>query len=347
MATYAIARRGRVCTVHRRRAFTLVELLVVIAIIGVLAAMLVPAVQAAREAARRAECTNNLRNLGTAAIALEGASRFLPSNGWGPDWAPIPDRGSGRLQPGSWAYNVLPFLEERRLHEMGGEPSDQSAKDAAHTQRLTAPLPIFYCPTRRPPRLYYGHKTTTTPPSPAIAGGMVAKSDYAINAGTHADPQNNGTAAFKQPSTLAEGDSHSFWNPATATGVSFQRSEVTVADIRDGASNTILMGEKYLSPEAYVMSAGSYNATIGKGDDASMYHGSDDDNARVAAQGPVADAYQNTAPNGVAFGSAHGAGCHFVFGDAAVRLIPFIVDPTTFQRMCNRMDGQTVDLTSF
>jgi prepilin-type N-terminal cleavage/methylation domain-containing protein len=95
----------------KQHGFTLVELLVVIAIIGILIALLLPAVQAAREAARRSQCINQLKQMGIGALNHESTHGHLPSCGWGSEWLGDPDRGYGKDQPGGWIYNILPYVD--------------------------------------------------------------------------------------------------------------------------------------------------------------------------------------------------------------------------------------------
>src|SRR3954451_22400540 len=102
--------RHRAC---RASGFTLVELLVVIAIIGVLVALLLPAVQAARESARRMQCQNNLKQFGLAFQTHNDTNGFLPTDGFGYGWVGDPDLGFGIDQPGGWTFNILPYCEQK------------------------------------------------------------------------------------------------------------------------------------------------------------------------------------------------------------------------------------------
>jgi prepilin-type N-terminal cleavage/methylation domain-containing protein/prepilin-type processing-associated H-X9-DG protein len=167
--------------IHRRSywpGFTLVEVLVVIAIIGVLIALVLPAVQMARESARRNSCANNLKQLGVAVLLHEHTHGTLPTGGWGPNWVGDPDAGFGPKQPGGWIYNILPYLEEQSLHDQGkGISTTQKSAEVAKV--LATPLDVCQCPSRRLPRAYpYTGPATLkngTPPD------KVAKTDYAVS----------------------------------------------------------------------------------------------------------------------------------------------------------------------
>src|SRR5882762_2665231 len=110
------------------RAFTLVELLVVIAIIGILVALLLPAIQAAREAARRSQCTNQLRQLAIAFHNHHDTHKHLPTGGWAFTWLGYPEYGFGKNQPGGWMYNILPYMEEQNLHDIGKSATTAAAR---------------------------------------------------------------------------------------------------------------------------------------------------------------------------------------------------------------------------
>ncbi len=136
------------CRKRWKQAFTLVELLVVIAIIGVLIALLLPAVQSARESGRNVQCANQLKQLGGAALQHLQAQRHYPSGGWGWGYVGDADLGFGPGQCGGWIYNTLPYMEQSTFHDMG-KGLDQSAKETAHGERSMIPVPMMNCPTRR------------------------------------------------------------------------------------------------------------------------------------------------------------------------------------------------------
>lgn len=141
------ARRGILGRPRRFAAFTLVELLVVIAIIGVLIALLLPAIQAAHEAARRTQCTNSLKQMSLAALTHENTVKHFPSGGWGYLWVGDPDRGFGRGQPGGFFYNILPFMEWKGIHDMP-KAANVSDKMRLSAQMIATPIDLFSCPSR-------------------------------------------------------------------------------------------------------------------------------------------------------------------------------------------------------
>jgi prepilin-type N-terminal cleavage/methylation domain-containing protein/prepilin-type processing-associated H-X9-DG protein len=325
--------------------FTLVELLVVIVIIGILIALLLPAVQAAREAARRLQCANNVKQLTLAVLSHESAITFFPTGGWDRSWLGHPDRGFGKDQPGGWVYNILPFLDQHGLHDLGGRGGGISIEDA-NTQRVVTPLAGLNCPTRRPTDTYRLASSFTF----KLANNPVAKlarSDYVINGGDYLDARLD----EKSPPDLKTADnrSESQWDDMShQTGISYQRSQVTMADIKDGTSQTFCIGEKYVNRDHY---------TDGKdlGDNDSMYSGDDLDLIRwTGIAGAAGASTSNDLPrqddsaigtgNHVRwFGSAHTDSFNMSFCDGSVRSISYTIDSDVYRCLGNRKDGLPID----
>ena len=164
-----------------RRGFTLVELLVVVTIIALLIGLLLPAVNGAREAGRRATCASHLKQLAYGCLHHEAAQDMFPTGGWEWYWAGDPDRGWGWRQPGGWTYNILPYIEQQALHDLGSG-QNIAGKMAAFAQRGQVIQPLFYCPTRRKAIAYPNPTYMDCNANPIY---VAARTDYAANAGTN------------------------------------------------------------------------------------------------------------------------------------------------------------------
>jgi prepilin-type N-terminal cleavage/methylation domain-containing protein/prepilin-type processing-associated H-X9-DG protein len=192
------------------RGFTLVELLVVIAIIGVLVALLLPAVQAARESARRTQCSNHLKQMGLAFQNHADVHGILPDAGQ--DWGAPRTKINGVIQIApnqawGWAYQMCPYIEQRNLWE---QPVDT---DVAKTT-----IKMLFCPTRRPPTIIAGTQS-------GMPNGPRGQIDYACSGGTDG----------------------SFPSPLGGTNGAIVRGgaeAIRLAKITDGLSNTIIVGER-------------------------------------------------------------------------------------------------------
>ncbi len=365
---------------HIQRAFTLVELLVVIAIIGVLVALLLPAVQAARESARRTQCGNNLKQLGLSMHNFHDVYNRFPSSGWytwcnaipvarpanipaalwGQNGCIIPYTRSGKAvnsysdgpvvsnqptgtpwatppqQAAGWAYQVMPYIEQTQAQ-------GQSGGLARGTN-----IGTYVCPSRR--------KANYLSNGSALGGAAL---DYAspyfgpVSRGEQAIFTNQGTFfGIIVPSEPTEaGRTWSRDNP------------VTMAAIIDGTSNTLLLGEKWLRPDQYLIGAWM--------DDHNLLSAHDQDGLRIADRAPVRDTNKNpttglgVGPNdnnpccdywrdpptrtpsprlGSYFGGAHPGGMNGLLADGSVRNISWQVSEATFAAFGNKGDGIALQL---
>jgi prepilin-type N-terminal cleavage/methylation domain-containing protein len=330
--------------------FTLVELLVVIAIIGILVALLLPAVQSAREAARRTQCKNNLKQVGLSFLTHEDAYGFFPSGGWGWTWTGDPDMGSGERQPGGWAYSILPFLEEGAAHVVGsGLP--QAQKSQRLMLQKTYPLEVLLCPSRRPAALSYGPEGSQNAATPS--DGLVAKTDYAASGGSYSTAEGSPVGWFAGPSlsclqTYPNCDFGGYTESNISSyfdGAVVPRFPVELRQFPDGTSKTMLVGEKFLRWDFYDSDAA---VTINScADNNSVYQGYDWDVIRWTNRRPnYLPANDRNADDvcSVRFGSAHTAGLHAVYADGSVHAIEFGVDPLVWEFLGDRNDGESTSV---
>lgn len=329
---------------RRRLGFTLVELLVVIAIIGVLVGLLLPAVQAAREAARRMQCSNNLKQLGLslhnyhdAFKRFPGGSSSIPGvgdgvNGNSQPWV------AGQWRKGSQLVKLLPFIEQTAL--FNAIPMDRDVELwFTQTQPAGSPLgtiqprviqiPTFVCPSDPPSRI------------------DIAVGNYGVSMGSQAMPA-NGAACTLYPNHLNGPTGHgSSNNPSNISGV-FSRFHwaAKLADMSDGTSNTICIGE--IRPNC----ADHHNN--------GWHHG----NALWTSTVPPINFNTcrgeagGSPPTGAArtcnsfdvwmtsqgFKSKHVGGAQFVLGDGSVHFITSNIDYNTYQFLGARADGNVASI---
>jgi prepilin-type N-terminal cleavage/methylation domain-containing protein/prepilin-type processing-associated H-X9-DG protein len=358
----SVARRST----RASRGFTLVELLVVITIIGILMGLLLPAVNSAREAARNNTCQNNLHQMGLAALAHEQANGYFPTGGWGDTWVGDPDAGFGINQPGGWVYNILPYMDAKNLHDQGLGQT-QPNKTSAAGMMISTPVALFYCPSRRKGDAFVCSKTFKTGTGAgSVTSASVGRSDYAANGGVTTLVRFDGPTASPPPAQT-NWPNVSPPGPATASGgtnassgVCYVRSQIKVAHITDGPSNTFLFGEKFLNPDHYSDGSTASESPMGDpGDSHCALTGWANDLYRTCYWTNTMTATNNYAPrqdtpppsgattftfnSNMIFGSPHPAGCNFVFCDGSIHSISFSIDPLTYSLLANRADNQAID----
>ncbi len=334
-----------------RCGFTLIELLVVIAIIAVLIALLLPAVQAAREAARRVQCNNNLKQIALACLNHEHLNKFLPTEGWGFAWCGEPTRGFDKKQPGGWQYNLLPFIEQQALHDLGqGQTPTSTAAEDAKRQCASTPIAAFICPTRRRV-VAYPFVSVAVMCNVGTEPPMMGRSDYAGSGGDCTTLSDCPTYSLSAGDAMTDA-AWAKYAGATDDGVFFLRSRTKIADITDGTANTFLAGEKSVDPD-------HYDDGTPPNDDQGWNSAFDWDTVRwsgLTTTWPPAKGAGNVnylpaqdMPGYVAgnFGSAHAVSFNMAFCDGSVRAVNYSIDLDTFHRLGTRAEGLAVDAKKY
>jgi len=362
----------------RRSAFTLVELLVVIAIIGILIALLLPAVQAAREAARRTQCNNNLKQIGLAMHNHHDVHKFLPSAGR--HWRDFPSFKESTLsasptftgapdiapeQGAGWMFQILPYVEQKAIHD----GANQTGID-----RMKAPMQhaigTYYCPSRRQPK---ADQDRNGPPQRWYASinigrqtdiRWVGKNDYAACCG----PMQYILTASRRNELLHEiyggnrgamradgfvniwsNHEYSIWRTCCPPGgremTSSERNWRIYLNVR---SNCVTSSFRDLiDGTANTMLVGEKRfrlRNLGQNpgfDNEGFASGYDWDILREVIQHPLPDC-NNCAYSSLLyrFGSSHPGGFNALFADGSVHFIPYTVNLVVFARMGHRMDGR-------
>jgi prepilin-type N-terminal cleavage/methylation domain-containing protein len=297
------------------RGFTIVELLVVIAIIGTLVGLLLPAVQAARESARRSRCTNNLKQIGLPLLNYHDAQRVLPPGGSGDDqyvasigpWNPPRNL--------SFLVRILPFMEEMALSSLA--PLDKHFDEAPYTTSINAvAVATYLCPT-----------AASTTAAGSIAGAT--SHYYGLTGPRGTIPGSSSAAVYERVLGASQG-------AIAVQGVLGVNSRVKLSMITDGTSKTLMVGE--LSFRA----AGCYRPwTRGWGAGAVTAGGT------IASAKNVLYAINSTPYNGtdnfnqVSFGSNHPAGCSFALADGSVSFLLDSVSMSIYLALASRNGGET------
>ena len=297
---------------HRRAGFTLIELLVSIAIIAVLIALLLPAVQQAREAARRSQCKNNLKQIGLALHNYHDAHGTFPS-GWIAVRNGVPaahDGGSGA----GWAVMLLPQLDQAPLfNQFNPHVNIDAPENAAFRETV---LPVFQCPSDPKPDFWEIEQEG----SPGTVLARLPVANYVAAFGTEEiDGCENppGTAPV-----LSSGQ-------CVGNGPFYHNSRVRMADIRDGTSNTFVAGERRTDA-----ALGWYSTWVG------MVPEGEEAFQRVL--GALDHVPNDPAAHFDDFSSRHEGGAHFVLGDGHVRFVSENVDERVYQAVGTIRGGEVV-----
>jgi prepilin-type N-terminal cleavage/methylation domain-containing protein/prepilin-type processing-associated H-X9-DG protein len=310
------------------RGFTLVELLVVITIIGILVALLLPAVQAAREAARRMQCLNNLSQIGIAIGNYESAHNVLPP-GTVDKQGPIHSVPQGYQM--SWMVQILPFLEEASTYKH--IDFSVGAYDPKNAPVRSIGISLFVCPSvglmRNSPSSMNPNSggmgpAGAMPPMAAPPAATPPGADGPINPNLGTWVTSNYAGCHNDVEAPINIDNN---------GVLFLNSSIRQKDVTDGASNTIYVGEK-LGDDGDLGWMSGTRATL-RNTNPSFGERSHPYEVKKA---PVTN---DLAVGG--FDSEHPGVCNFLFGDGRVICISRSIDAKIFQQLGSRADGKLLE----
>ncbi len=295
--------------------FTLVELLVVIAIIGVLVALLLPAIQAARESARRSQCTNNLKQVALAAQMYHDSRKHYPAG----------RVGTNELTT-SWAFKLLQYLEGENIFRTWRR--DAAPFQATNAEAMRTPVETYYCPSRRAPAADRDFVDGSVPT--LLAEGVGAGGDYAANAGR--DRVEYGVDPQQRPLQNID---------ETIAGPIFTFSKVKGRQIQDGLSQTLAVGERHIPPEQEAPAAGLQQLAQG---DTAFFSGDIAFTIMRSTREGLATGLQD--PSREKFGGAHSSVSQFAFLDGHVQALSNDIAVSTLQSLASIGDGELVPANS-
>ncbi|MEM1060705.1 MAG: DUF1559 domain-containing protein [Planctomycetota bacterium] len=321
-----------------RAGLTLIESVVVVAVIGGLAALLLPAVASSRQAARRMQCTHNLRQIGLALHNYHDTFGTFPPGQLADVEAPQDGAYWG------WAALLLPFMEQRPLHEelsIGVLSIDEVAGDPTRASLLQTGIELYRCPSD--PSEQSSHRFRTidaATPGPVTAhifippgpGGPSGGTPVPTTSITIAKANYVGSYGSGWKSRRADWDADDF----AGDGLFGRNSEVDIAAIRDGTSNTLAVGERSSRNYAAVWAGGNSWQGCGFADN-QMVLGT----AFYPLNDPPLAANIDCDGGGSAnFGSEHPGGANFLFADGGVRPLSETIDGDVYRRLARRDDGE-------
>ena len=326
---------------RRHKGFTLVELLVVIAIIGILIGMLLPAVQAVREAARRMECGNKVRQMGIACHNYEGSFMRFPPGGTNLA-SPF---GGGAVSPGgySWMGAILPYIEQKAIWDQAGFNRLPYNDDLMISTLGNTLVPTFKCPSS--PLAEFTRNVVI----PGMISDYIAISGHVGQFGGLSGPTNSEAPFSNSRGIIAR------------NGVFFNNSETTLADVKDGTSNTMFVSEVsdfiYIGPNeprGYRPGGiGEASDENGPGFHAGWQTNTGPDNLYncttlryIVNPGPTFT-FSTGSEDGVHFRgyntplrSTHPGGVQMLLGDASIQFLSESISLTTLAQLANVRDGQ-------